>query len=355
MVNAVDTDRGFVEGKNGFGTHGSFQSFQDCQGANFRYGNTPYGVEKTSVILTCPSCTAQYFADDKAIGEHGRTVRCAACSHSWFVRPELSLEQELASADLTREKVERQRQADRSQDTNKAPHQAYREKEYAKKKNGSRMAALGAWAVTSAIFLGLGATAIVKRDDVVRFFPEASSAYAMAGLPVNRFGLEFSDITADRVFDGTTPVLNVTGRVLNVTDRVQPVPDIRVDLRNDAGHEVESLLVTPAQTSIMPGEEFSFSTSMNSPSLEAYDLAVSFVPPDDSLRLVADPDTHLDSHATEPEHHTEEHADPHATDGHDVPESHDGHETTEEHHGETEESIDHGHSDDHGGADPEHH
>ena len=307
------------------------------------------------MILTCPSCSAQYFADDKAIGANGRTVRCVACAHSWFAQPELSLEEKLEAASLSREKVERQRQEHSPAAPSVAPHLAFREKEFSRKESGSRLAALTAWGGTAAVFFALGIGAVVKRDDVVRMFPEASSAYAMAGLPVNRFGLEFSDITADRVFDGTTPVLNVTGRVLNVTDRVQPVPDIRVDLRNDTGHEVESLLVTPSQTSIAPGEEFSFSTSMNSPSLEAYDLAVSFVPQDDSLRLVADPDTHLDSHASEPEHQTEDHADPHATDGHEASDSHDSHGTTEEHHGETEESIDHGHPDDHGGADPEHH
>ena len=43
------------------------------------------------MILTCPSCETQYFADDSTIGESGRTVKCAACGHNWFVRPEAAL------------------------------------------------------------------------------------------------------------------------------------------------------------------------------------------------------------------------------------------------------------------------
>ena len=39
------------------------------------------------MILTCPNCETQYFADDSTIGESGRTVKCAACGHSWFVAP----------------------------------------------------------------------------------------------------------------------------------------------------------------------------------------------------------------------------------------------------------------------------
>ena len=39
------------------------------------------------MILTCPHCETQYFADDSTIGESGRTVKCAACGGSWFVEP----------------------------------------------------------------------------------------------------------------------------------------------------------------------------------------------------------------------------------------------------------------------------
>lgn len=283
------------------------------------------------MILTCPSCSAQYFADEKAIGESGRTVRCASCSHSWFVQPELSLEEEINASDLSREKVERMRMST-APAGDVAPHLAYREKEMARRRNGSKLAALAAWTGTAGVFFALGVLAIAKRDDVVKAFPQASSAYAMAGLDVNRFGLEFSDMTADREFDGTVPILTISGSILNITDKFQVVPNVRVDLRDDQGRDVESILISPDETKIGPGEEVIFSSRVDSPSLDAYDLAVSFVERGNGARLAAPveeadhpSDTHGDEHFEEKSH------DDHAS-GEEV--AHDTHSDVDAHHDE---------------------
>ena len=37
--------------------------------------------------VTCPSCSARYAVDPRAIGATGRTVQCVRCSHRWFERP----------------------------------------------------------------------------------------------------------------------------------------------------------------------------------------------------------------------------------------------------------------------------
>jgi len=39
------------------------------------------------MIIACPACTTRYVVPDSAIGEEGRTVRCAKCRHSWFQDP----------------------------------------------------------------------------------------------------------------------------------------------------------------------------------------------------------------------------------------------------------------------------
>ena len=113
------------------------------------------------MILTCPSCETQYFADDSTIGESGRTVKCATCGHSWFVRPEGVAGHEHAAAP--------------------AAHEIYRERVREQRRRKSRFAALLSWIVTAAVFFTLGLAAIIFRNDVVKFWPESATAYKRAG------------------------------------------------------------------------------------------------------------------------------------------------------------------------------
>ncbi len=38
--------------------------------------------------VTCSNCGARYAVDPAALGQDGRTVQCARCSHRWFAKPE---------------------------------------------------------------------------------------------------------------------------------------------------------------------------------------------------------------------------------------------------------------------------
>lgn len=242
------------------------------------------------MILECPSCQTQYFAEDSTIGT-GRKVRCASCGNSWFAQPELSLKDEMAASDFSRETVERERRAmDPSQ-----PHQAFREREFSKAKGRSRMAATMAWCATAGAFFAAGAGAILYRDDVVRMWPQASGAYAMAGLDVNAFGLELVRVDADRSFQGTMPVLSVFGEVYNPTSEPRRAPLVRINLRNETGTAVEAIYAELDQPLVGPGERARFSSRLDSPPLEAFDLEVSFVLPEPEDAVMT-----VDPSATDP-------------------------------------------------------
>lgn len=208
------------------------------------------------MILTCPNCDTQYFADESTIGESGRTVKCAACDHSWFVGPEGQTKSEkgpIAGA-----------------------HEAYREKVRQRRLRASRSAAVMAWLIVGSTFGAALAGGVLFRDRVVEVWPQSAATFKAVGLDVNRFGLEFLDTEAERYFDGTTPILEITGQVENSSGRERRSPFVRVLLLDENGKMIgESFApITPAQ--IPAGKTASFSTRVENPPFEAFELELQF-------------------------------------------------------------------------------
>ncbi|MGA1342041.1 MAG: MJ0042-type zinc finger domain-containing protein [Hyphomonas sp.] len=207
------------------------------------------------MILTCPSCSTHYFADDSTIGESGRTVKCAACGHSWFVQPKSLAEDRPAPP----------------------AHQVYRERVREQRREKSRLFALLSWLFTGSLFTVATAAAFVYRNDVVKVWPQSASAYRLAGLDVNRFGLDFADIERARTFNDTIPIVTVTGRAVNVARTEVETPGVRVDLRDESGRIVatEYSFVTPVK--LGPGAAGQFGVVVEPAPIESFEVVVSFV------------------------------------------------------------------------------
>lgn len=212
------------------------------------------------MILTCPSCETQYFADDSTIGDSGRTVKCTACDHSWFVRPPgVKPEDEDGVAAM------------------EGAHEKYRKQVRARRRRQSRAAAITSWVVTAALFFGLGAGAMILRNEVVKIWPQSASAYRFVGLDVNRFGLEFSSREATRTFDGTTPVLTVIGQVENVSRTAQQSPKVRVSLRDEFDREIGYILADITPRKITAGDTGTFEARLENPPVESFSLKLSLL------------------------------------------------------------------------------
>lgn len=228
------------------------------------------------MILVCPSCDTRYFAEDTAIGKEGRRVRCVSCGHSWHVA---TADEGRAPEDtgLTREQVERLRQTAAANSASRnGPHAEYRAKEHARRQR-NRLRATGiAWSAGFVIFATVAGSAVLFRNQVAEAWPRTASLYRMAGLDVNRFGVLLEDVTAKRQFDGTTPVIVVTGTAINPSKERREAPQLRVFLRDDAGKQVESWTASIGVTELGPGEKVAFTSRFTAPPVETYRLLVTF-------------------------------------------------------------------------------
>lgn len=235
------------------------------------------------MILVCPSCDTRYFADDSKIGKEGRRVRCATCGHAWTAKMQ---EEDGAPAPaeetgLTREQVERLRQTAQANSKVRAgPHAEFRAQQQAKKKRERGRAVTIAWVSTAIVFAGAMIAAILFRNEVANAFPKVASLYQMVGFSVNRFGLEFENVDAKRSFDGTTPVLTVTGAAVNKSDEPQATPQLRVTLKDESGKEVQTWTDDFAVAQLGPGERTEFTTRFEAPPVETYRLTVAFAEKD---------------------------------------------------------------------------
>ncbi|MEQ8299708.1 MAG: zinc-ribbon domain-containing protein [Hyphomonas sp.] len=228
------------------------------------------------MILTCPSCETQYFADDSTIGESGRTVKCATCGHSWFVRPEGVAGHEHAAAP--------------------AAHEVYRERVREQRRRKSRFAALVSWIVTAAVFFTLGLAAIIFRNDVVKFWPESASAYKRVGFSVNRYGLEFENIERSRTFNDTIPVVTVSGKAVNVARSTVDTPAVRVSLMDERGEEVALKFGSITPSELDAGQTGTFKIVLEQAPMESFEIELSFVakadvPPAPEPEVGAEPET----------------------------------------------------------------
>lgn len=211
------------------------------------------------MILTCPSCSTHYFADDSTIGESGRTVKCAACGHSWFVQPKSLAEDKPAPP----------------------AHEVYREKVRERRRGLSRFAAVFSWVFVGSLFAAGTFAAFMFRNDVVKAWPQSAAAYRLAGIEVNRFGLDFANIERARTFNDTIPIVTVTGRALNVASTAVETPGVRVDLRDEAGKIVATRYSFVTPISLEPGETGQFGVVVEPAPVESFEIVVSFVDRDD--------------------------------------------------------------------------
>jgi len=177
---------------------------------------------------------------------------------------------------LTREQIERVRRA-AVQPLSTAAMARARQAERQKQER-VRQAAIS-WGVAGGALLLTSVLGVLFRQDVARIWPNAASAYAAIGMPVNVVGLEFSQIEVAKTFDGPTPILAVSGAVRNISRDLKKPPVLRFSLRDENGEEVSHWMLELPGTPIQPGGARRFRSTFDNPAVAAADLEATFATP----------------------------------------------------------------------------
>jgi predicted Zn finger-like uncharacterized protein len=250
------------------------------------------------MILTCPACHTSYTVKDGAIPPQGRTVRCAACKHSWHqdgaeaaapvasdeerheavveerpVTPEVAsdlgdaadgAEPEIAPVEevfapepaetiaeaLVAEPVVEEPIAEPVVDDSGWNDAPYGDEEPTPRRKG--LVIVLALVVLVAA-LAAAAYFLAPREWMAR----AGLAQASADSPLK---LMVTSQTRQKLASGND-LVSLSGRVINPTDASEPVPALQADLRDGGGKLVYSWMIPPPAARLAPRASASFNAA----------------------------------------------------------------------------------------------
>jgi predicted Zn finger-like uncharacterized protein len=214
------------------------------------------------MIVTCPSCEAQYILPDEAVGSRGRRVKCSSCAYTWLQSSEAEEVPIYADAEVSQPQ---QTQKQPLVDMNRFMPQAAPE-------SMSRPAIIGALSGLAFFAVTLGVT-IAIRSAVASGWPPSTLLFEKVGLavPAPGAGVVFEDVTAalDKDF------LTVKGKIVNDTAHNIKLPDLIVRVSGGQGWLKDWPI--PLYDKIMPpGESAGFDYTLSEAPADGTDVVVRF-------------------------------------------------------------------------------
>jgi predicted Zn finger-like uncharacterized protein len=210
------------------------------------------------MILECPECSTRYLVPDSAIGDEGRTVRCAKCRHSWFQAP-APAEPEAEDEEEGDEPAVVDTAAAPAPPVAVAPptpaFDAYAHRPpFRARRNPVRRNTM--LAVATGLLLLLAIAAILWLG--------TPGIGARLGLPIGSTDSPLRIKTNPierRALENGSELFAVSGQVTNPSGERQRVPDIHAELRDARCRLVFGWTITPQVRTVAPGGTVDFNSA----------------------------------------------------------------------------------------------
>ncbi|MFZ2620512.1 MAG: zinc-ribbon domain-containing protein [Alphaproteobacteria bacterium] len=205
------------------------------------------------MIITCPECGTRYNVSAKALG-NGRSMRCAGCDNVWFQPPV----DDKPAADTAKPQA-----VNTLQEAGSKPPLPPVNPLAGKNIFGKQEAKSGVlWPLVLTMVIALlllaagGAWWFLygQHKSPVEGFSPIAFGSDMKSEPQDETGLVMSDIQRNIVEDGKVTVLVFTGKVTNTGTMPVTVPEIRVQLLDDKGVELDFWPAEVKQENLAPLE-----------------------------------------------------------------------------------------------------
>lgn len=211
------------------------------------------------MILECPACQNRYLVDPRAIGEKGRSVRCAKCKHQWFAAPPTEEQARTAESAVESEQKARAIPKGSSVPAVKTP---------------KTVTPLALKLASIAIFfLLLVSSAIYFQPLITHYAPKVQPLYNMIGMYDTK-GIVLAELAynkeervipskkeakgGEEVEDAISDIHKLQGYVVNTSDEAKQVPVLQFSFFD----KNQNLLKRPRMTEeaeLLPGEQREFS------------------------------------------------------------------------------------------------